>query len=324
MKKVPHLEISPPSFARPVTPGCPTDSGVEINQLAPWATQPSHDSIPPAPRSANALSRTSSLNSTNFNAPPGAQWRIPPGSYIAFGLDTLTVAAQFPEDSEAYEVISTFPTGKYVGCVVTSYTHTGQEWSDGCDDGPIEELAVHFVGATPPQEDEMADFWMPISPASDNETTTRGAPLKTKTLFPWKDKFQWTTAGTRLAVKTVHESSLKFILEDEEFGRLEEQMTHDYPALADTASERMPVDDDGEFENVRPSFERLKVPMYALPAVVWRDVREANRRDDPTKFLDEVEELNRLVCQYSTPEFEYTMSDDMTLVDDYMDTDVDE
>lgn len=238
------------------------------------------------------------------------QWRIQPGTYVAFSLDTQSIAERFPHGSESYETIAQMSGKKYVGLVVSSYTYPLDGDEGGSEGEMVEELVVNFVGGSPPDEAGFKNHWMPIFPSTSVSRTQPLSPLQTTTFFPWKDRVQWTTSGTRIIVRKLHESKLSFTLDDEEFARFEERVTEDYKSIpssqppqptshplgfisnAEMDMDMDPLEDeDEEEEKHRERIEKLKVPMFAFPAVVWRDIREANERDDPTRFLDEIDEM---------------------------------
>lgn len=257
-----RLSLSPtaPTF---VDSGCPTDSGIGLTKF-PWA-EPSITlkalDLPPQPKTANALTRTSSLGSSSFVTSPGSQWRIAPGSYVAFSLDTEALAkANCLPETESWEAVANFSTGKYLGLVVSSYSE-----KDGAG-GVMEQLSVHLVGKSAPP-DGSQDCWVPIGPTSYPERTRRH--LKTKTLWPWNDLLQWTTAGINLVVTTFHDSKISIALDDDDFARLEDYSGEDYARSAGR-----PIMENGQ----------------AVPATVWRYPRGIE--PDVTKFLGELEALN--------------------------------
>ena len=262
-------------------------------------------------------------DSVSKGSTPRSQWRIRPGSYIAFSLDVRSIAEKFTAGSPAYEEVMQMQSKKYVGLVVSSYTYSLDD--DSREDDVIEELVVNFVGNSPPSEEGLIKHSMPIAPStysslsppgplttsprnvSDTQSPLSQSPLQTTTLFPWKNRVQWTTSGTRIIVRKFHESKLNFYLDDEEFERFEQKVLEDYATIptfhtsscaTQTCSEgNMPdsvMDVDGIECNGkgRHRIEKLKVPPFALPAQVWRDIREANERDNPALFLDEVDEMD--------------------------------
>ncbi|KAL4243851.1 hypothetical protein ABKN59_010870 [Abortiporus biennis] len=292
-----HLAIpvaQPLSFARPLTPGCPTDSEVSSHASGPWSlSMPST----PQPHTATYLCLQSSAEPTVVNTlDPNVitQWRTKPGSYIAFSLDTELIATQFPPGSPGHHAIIEFNTGIFVGLVITSITHKMcTDHGDASTGEILEELTVHYVADSPPGIIGNENNWMSISPTSSiTGFSSDGArkPLQTQPLFPWHDRYQWTTFGTRLSVTQFTESKLSFTLDDDEFGRIEDKICADYPVMnqADAA-----LESSGDLR-MRARADRLKVPLCsALPAKVWRDVRMANEKDDPTRFMKEVEQLEQ-------------------------------
>ncbi|KAI0079500.1 hypothetical protein K474DRAFT_623995 [Panus rudis PR-1116 ss-1] len=258
------------------------------------------------PHSASGLSRAPSYGSAYFpnDSNTVAQWRIPPGSFIAFSIDTSSVAQQYPVGSATRENIQRFPVGRYVGVVITSYTLPAD--TEDPEDEPVEEITVHFVGGSPPPANALSDHWMAISPTTQPSLQT--PPLQTKPLFPWQDRYQWTSCGTRLHVRQLHESSLKFRLEEEEFARLEDHIMRDLPQLVATAEYEKSVMGD-------TTLDRLKVPEYCLPAVVWRDIRTADRRDEPAEFWNEVTVLAEY-CDSHTEDCSSPSADAMEMDED--------
>ncbi|PSR70848.1 hypothetical protein PHLCEN_2v13289 [Hermanssonia centrifuga] len=270
-----HLSIPPPSFARPISPCCFT---------APESHFSNNDT-PPIPSYTSGLTREYSWNASTFvGGPTTATWRIQPGAYIAFALDTEAIAERFPIGSEAYESVQLFPVNRYIGLVSASYSYNEEDTSDGSKGRSVEELVVHYVAGSVPRLPGLESLWMPISPFSDFEN----ASLNTTTLFPLKDRYQWTTFGARLRIEHLHESSLQFPLVEDDFVRFEEQAAIDYPSMAELQASELGAED---------SFvvDLLKVPSFSLPVQVWRDVREATCRDDPIEFVAEVSALERYV-----------------------------
>lgn len=215
--------------------------------------------------------------------PVSTTWRIEPGTFVAFSLDTQTIANQFPEDSAIYRAVLAFAVGRYAGLVTSSYAYHPE---DGTGVGTlVEELIVNYIGCTPPPVNDLRTHALPIHPST--KLDWESPPLKTTTLFPWQDRFQWTTLGTRLQIINLVESNLKFELSEDDFARFEDKVAGDYPEMT-TRLARAPESAEDE------ALVRLQVPMFSLPVKVWRDVREADRRDDPTAFAAEVLQLDAL------------------------------
>ena len=273
-----HLAIPPqqipPSFARAVSPGCPTD-GVTISQdfLPPWVTDDK------APRTTTSILRSTSWNSveTHPQAATTAIWRVEPGSFVTFALDTAAVAAKFPEGSEAYKEILSMPVGRYVGFVSSSYGY-----QDDADEF-VEELIVNYVGSAMPPLEELSTHWVPVSPSSKLDWSPGISPLQTTRMFPWKDRLLWTTLGTRLDMTHFHGSLLRFALSDDEFAKFEDKASVDYGS---GVTSLIDVDD--------PMY-KLRIPQFKIPAQIWQDIRGVDISEDPTLFTAEVENLERCV-----------------------------
>ncbi|TCD68341.1 hypothetical protein EIP91_010979 [Steccherinum ochraceum] len=314
-------DLSTPTFLsfNAVTPGCPTDSNLYAQQLQTSLRTPL-STFKNMPRTATTMARRHSVVPGSSTGPttefdshaegaPGRvqQWRIQPGTFIAFELDTNLVADQMQTDCAAVDQVRTFSKNRYIGLVLWSHTYTIEPESDDdgslSDDSPaevVEELIVNFVSPHPPPAPLQAHY-IPIAPMS-SKSPINEAPLQTSTLFPYPNLYQYTTLGTRLEVRTMHDSSLRFGLKEDEFGRLDERIALDFGVLGKLG----PEDEKAQ---------RLKVPMYSLPARVWRDVREASHSHGlkksgsecithPSKFVDEVEGLARLV-----PALAFAMAD---------------
>ncbi|THH32427.1 hypothetical protein EUX98_g1764 [Antrodiella citrinella] len=258
------------------------------------------------------------------------QWRIQPGTFIAFELDTEFVADRLEASCEAYPEllgkeavrdVRVFPKGRYLGLVLWSHTYTvdaSEDMGESLDDGEgsdglegaevVEELVVNFVSPTPPP----APHQSRCVPIGTFASGSEHAPLQTTTLFPFPGMLQWTTFGTRLEVRSVCDSALHFKLKEDEFERFDERVADDYRA---SISKRLTQGcKDAEDEAI----ETLKVPTYTLPAKIWRDVREARRSSSlasaqgpcslkeagksgvmhPVSFAEEVEALSRLIANY--------------------------
>jgi hypothetical protein len=209
-------------------------------------------------------------------------WRVEPGTYIAFELDLDCIAAQLPEGSAVAEFVKGYPVGRFVGLVISSYTFKDSQTHEA-----IEELTVNFAANFLPPGNAWKDDWLPIEPCTKLDWPMRNAPLQTETMFPWMDFTQWTTLGTRLRITELNESSLRFALSVEEFGRFEEC------AEIDNSGK-------GELPQETDLATWLQIPVScAFPAKIWRDIREADQRNDPNVFARELEQLDRSVTFHS-------------------------
>ncbi|KII90670.1 hypothetical protein PLICRDRAFT_28649 [Plicaturopsis crispa FD-325 SS-3] len=269
-----------PKRRNPLSPGCPSAGGY-VPLHYPWLHHPkppgSPDSIPSRP--------------TAFNTEPVVPEHpapIEPGTYVAFALATDAIAERFPEDSEARREVAAFPTGRYIGLVTTSFTYVDEE--DGGRE--IEELVLHYVAREPPSPPATKQHWMGIAGADAKSTVGEG-PLRTNVFFPVVNAVQWTTQGIRLQVEKMHPSALTFALKDSEFERFEDAAVEHYETI-DTSDPNM---DDDEADEV----ERWAVPLNAIPAEIWQDIR-VGADGVPSKFLDEIDEMESLLLQYEDDE----------------------
>lgn len=312
-------DLPTPNPTKPLTPGCPTDSNLYSHRFQTALRTPL-SAFTTIPHTATTMTRRASVVPTSSSIGPTTtfgsdsdeaightpQWRIQPGTYIVFELDTDFIAERMKADQHhdlsfvaGAEEIRSFPKGRYIGLVLWSHTYTYNELSGSDADsdesypdnlGPreiVEELIVNFVAPVAPPP-PFHSHCVPITPTTNVSGGMHDEPLQTTTLFPFPELFQWTTLGTRLEVRTVHDSTLRFGLKEDEFGRLDERVAVDFREL-------------GDIHDTADAVERLKVPMYTLPATVWRDVREAGRASQkgsvggglahPMKFVEEVEEL---------------------------------
>ena len=260
-----------------VEAGCPTDTGIECMKV-PWdeldgskGSSLSALDLPPQPKTANPLTRTSSLDASDFNKVPGSQWRIAPGSYIAFSLDLEAldqpVIASY-EASMGLVKLHSRPR-KYLGLVLRSHSKRFGE-------NVVEYLSVHLVGNSTPKGD--LDHWAPIespSPVHAHEPhpDPARAPLKMKagSLFPWNGLRQWTTAGVELVVTHYHDGKIGIALDDDDLQRVEDYSADDYWQLRQLGS------------------EGVHVPEIHLPAKVWRNPHGVDHNLE--NFFEDIEIL---------------------------------
>ncbi|KAH8091029.1 hypothetical protein BXZ70DRAFT_954010 [Cristinia sonorae] len=322
------------TYITPFTPGCPTDSRL-YSQTKPSLYTPL-SAFMTKPRSATTTTRRSSLMpssegpSTSFDSQDSdgsdlggrvEQWRIRPGTFIVFELDTDFIVSSMKfepssrtdHEEETCQSVLDYPTGRYAGLVLWSHTYVLNNLDEYPDDEDlsgevVEELIVNFVSPTRPPA-PLQSHCVPIAPSSSTHRDIDTTPLQTTTLFPFSNLYQWTTLGTRLEVRTVRDSALRFALKEDEFERLDERVAVDFRELGRCR-------DSGRFGDEDWDAMRLQVPMHTVPVKVWRDVREAGRWcggveeevsrkagvAHPLKFVDEVEELVRSVLpSYSLP-----------------------
>lgn len=200
---------------------------------------------------------------------------IEPGTYVAFALARQSLAAQFPEGSEAHQTIFKFPIGRYIGLVTSSCMYR-------TNDGTVQEMVIHFATKAPSPSLSVADHCLPISSISAKSDSAR-PPLQTTTFFPWIDCMQFTTLGVRVVVEDIHESPLKFTLEHEEFDRFEETAMEDCREF-DAIEETLSLDE-------RAKVRRLEVQHYTLPVELWMDIRLGDVKANPLAFADGVDAL---------------------------------
>jgi len=84
--------------------------------------------------------------------------------------------------------------------------------------------------------------------------------------------------GVKVTVGDVHESSLSFALEDDDFARFEDMAVMDY-ALFDRKEQTCGGD------------LRIKFPLYSVVAEIWKDIRVGDPGHEPSKFAEEVQAL---------------------------------
>ncbi|KAI0357577.1 hypothetical protein OH77DRAFT_1398964 [Trametes cingulata] len=259
--------------ARPISPGgCPSAGDVDMASPTSWA------SLPDRPRTSE--SRRPSFSASNApDTIPQSAWRVQPGQYVAFSVDTEAVAAAsgHPDDSQEKNAILQFPVGRFIGLVVGSYVQRADD-----DSKWLEELVVLYVGRTPPTIPGTEGYYMPIAPFHTENDMRRGPPLRTKTLFPWKDRAQWTVFGTRLQIQQLHESKLVFDMDEDEFARCETRMTADF----EDVDQKVKTD-----EVMRDAIHKLRPPPEPLPAIVWRDIR-GEHGADPDEFVTQIYALD--------------------------------
>ncbi|KAI0819239.1 hypothetical protein BC628DRAFT_1333481, partial [Trametes gibbosa] len=270
---LPQLDIA---VTRSISPGgCPSAGDVDMASPTSWA------SLPNRPRTSESRRPSFSASNAPDSIPPSA-WRIQPGQYVAFSLDTEAVAAttSHPDGSNEKNAIIQFPVGRYIGLVVGSYVQRADD-----NMGWLEELVVLYVASVPPPVAGAEGFCLPIAPFQNQTNGGHGPrdPIKTRTLFPWKDRVQWTTFGTRLQIQHLHESKLMFDMVEDEFARCEDLVSADM----DRTPQVLANGDD----TVRAEVDKLRPSSQPFPATVWRDIR-GEHRADPAKFVDELYELD--------------------------------
>ncbi|KAI0647879.1 hypothetical protein C8Q79DRAFT_537155 [Trametes meyenii] len=260
--------------ARPISPGgCPSAGDVDMASPTMWA------SLPDRPRTSESRRPSFSVSNAPDTVPPSA-WRIQPGQYVAFTIDTEAAALNYPEGSKEREAVLQFAVGRYIGLVVGSYVQRSEDNSRW-----LEELVIMFVAPAVPSLVGAERYCMPIAPFhGDVDVMERGPPLRTKTLFPWANRAQWTTFGTRLQVETLHDSQLLFDMDEDEFARFEQRVTSDWEHM--DANAALMANED-----VKNIVAKLRPPPEPLPAVVWRDIR-GKHGEDPSDFVNEVYALD--------------------------------
>ena len=204
--------------------------------------------------------------------------RITPGTYVAFALATPLIADHFEQDPETYELIRDFDRNRYLGLVSDSFSYTTPEGD------VVNEIIVHHVSRWSPSPSVVEHHCIPIYPCTttDPEDSER-PPLRTSTLFPYANCKQWTALGVKITADVVHESTLSFVLPDDELSRFDEC------AVVDYREQRLIKDSKPELG--AEELMKLDSAPHALPAEVWKDVRLGNEYSDPTEFIEEVKDL---------------------------------
>ncbi|TFK90534.1 hypothetical protein K466DRAFT_596866 [Polyporus arcularius HHB13444] len=260
------LDLSHP---RSISPGgCPS-ADFEMGSPGSWCGSLI---LPDRPRTSE--SRRPSWSASNApESVPKSTWRVMPGSYIAFSLDLSGRANYYLPNSRAAQALLTFKGGRYLGLVAGSWVTRSDD-----DTHYTEILSVLFVARTPPPIPEAEDHFVPIAPCSDPEFSVEGrTPIRTKPLFPLKDRLQWTTFGTLLQIETLVESTLGFKMDDDEFNDLENLLKADMSALNEVPATNALV--------------KLRVPDGdPVPATIWRDIR-GEHKEDPMQYVSELYEL---------------------------------
>lgn len=265
---IPPLDLS---RTRPISPGG-SAGDYEMGSPRSWC---SSFVLPDRPRTAQ--SRRPSFSASNAPGTyPRSAWRVLPGSYIAFSLELAEVANAYPPDSKVAQALLTHHSGRYLGLVAGSNLARSPD-----DTHYIEDLVVLFVSDAPPPVDEAANHWAPIAPfeAADEDgmdLDLERKPISTKAMFPLKNRVQWTTFGTRLQIKTLVESKLRFDIDEDEFSEFEGVVTQDTAELNEHPQTAI-------LKKLRVSDDTV-----CLPATVWRDIR-GGHSDDPTEFALEIQ-----------------------------------
>lgn len=323
----------PPAFS----PG-PTMSELKLQSLR--AQRSSEPLISPPPKLNPQLNTTDTHSSsgatdsdTATSPSTGLAGLIEPGTYVAFQLCPSIIAEMYPLAAEA---IHAFEYKKFVGLVTDAFIHLDETpIEQGKKARYVQDLVVHYVSAIPTDPDIVAHVpkedlrnRIPIDPAAaesedtdgqeqvedEEEKRMKSEPLRTMTLFPWTNCYQWTTLGIRLMVlvEHLHDSTLKFALHEEEFERFNDVSVRDLqrgPPTSDVGGESgydssttvtgggvasaSEVEGVVETEATEVKKNDLRVGEHSVPAEVWMDVREAhpNARDDPVGFPMEIAEL---------------------------------
>ncbi|KAI0632289.1 hypothetical protein C8Q77DRAFT_1074302 [Trametes polyzona] len=256
-------------ITRSISPGgCPSAGDVDMASPISWA------SLPDRPRTSQSRRPSFSVSNAPESIPPSA-WRIQPGQYVAFSLDTEAVAGTtgHPDGSNEKNAIRQFPVGRYIGLVVGS-AHCALRRTRA--PGRAQHRGILHAHRAVPGRGGGQDANAP--------------PIRTKTLFPWKDRVQWTTFGTRLQITHLHESKLSFDMDEDEFARCEARVAADMDKMEDVL-----VQSGGEGP-IRDGVGKLRPSPEPFPATVWRDIR-GEHGADPTAFVAELYALDGLMQQ---------------------------
>lgn len=250
-----HTLVPPPPLkhlGRPLSPGCRT--ACDVN--APW--EDFYQQPLPRQLSSRSLVPESPVPVTSF---------LESGTYVTFSIDVEAVAYRFIQDPEAYKRILDFPAKKYAALVSRDAIDGGLGTNDGSD-----TVTLYMVGNAPPPVTGREAHCLPIGPT----TEPGGHALETNMLLPWKDMLQWTAFGTKVWITQVHESCLRFRLQDDSWSRFDAKAEED--GAADAAA-----------QNARCADEDLRI----APVQVWWNVREteADSLDDPAEFFAELDTL---------------------------------
>jgi hypothetical protein len=200
--------------------------------------------------------------------------KISPGTYVAFAVATSVLANDFDQDSDTYHLISGFERNRYLGLVSDSFSYTTVEGE------VVNEIKIYHVSRWFPSVFE--HHYIPIYPYTDVGADPR-EPLRTKTLFPYANCKQWTALSVTLTVDIVHESTLSFLLSDEDLVRFDECAVVDYN---EQRWIKAPQPGLGGNELVT-----LDLATHALPGEIWMDIRVGNQYSDPTEFTEEINDL---------------------------------
>ncbi|KAK7681642.1 hypothetical protein QCA50_015376 [Cerrena zonata] len=261
-----HLDLSTRADVF-IDVACPTDTD---HIKFPWDDAPALKggmerlNLPPQPKTANILGRTTSLNSSSFASHAGSQWRIAPGSFVTFSIDKEALANAFcRSDSPEWKAFMDDPVGKYLGQVAFSI-------SDVCNGEKVERLTIRFAGKTKPSG-EQQDCYVPIG-NTKRDVNTR-SPLRLISFFPWDDGdlVQWTTGEIDIVVR--NPKNVAPGLDDDDVDKLELYSADDYRKLKEK------------------DLQSVRYP--PMPVVLLNGAG-----DDPNRFFEEAEGLRELVEAY--------------------------
>jgi len=287
--------LSPPSSTRQntMTPNAPDDDNVLIihnGQISPGC--PTADAIldgysgwrqpwSPAP----TLPHRASFGPVIPPTPARNPWTsLRDGSYVLFQLDKREYARQLhvPEGSESFECCLAFPTRRYVGLVLGTFS--------GNDDDSDTEKYLAFVGKSLPpgsgSDPERNSFAIPINPTEEN---TNGRHPLCPRPFPWTGCYQYTVLGTMIARTHVYPSAIRYELDGQDFELFEDYEVADRATLSDYQRHGVSSEEAQLFESMRVSGSTSP-----LPVKVWQELTAERECHDPREFLKEVSDFGKL------------------------------
>lgn len=199
-------------------------------------------------------------------------------SWVAFAHDIgawTSAHSDSPELQARLELYSK-STRRYLGLVAWSKAGQGTDEQDHGKDGIL--LYVSSDGAPCQVHHSM--------PLGGDKTLDGQEPLEATEKIPWNDVHQCTTWGARVIVRKVHGSEVDYTMADGEIRRFQKKIANDLQDLDDLTAKEI-VDPDS------------KVPPYAVPVEVWRDVRVCgDTLPSPRCFVQETRELMQCVLEF--------------------------
>ncbi|KAH9924347.1 uncharacterized protein BXZ73DRAFT_103636 [Epithele typhae] len=254
---------SPPSCTGHISPGgCRSADDVEMGSPISWCGSLV---VPERPRTSEPAGDVRPHPTPRAAGIPPEKWRILPGRYVAFALNTDSLVASAAEGSDHRAALEAFAGRRYLGLVVTSTLHPLEDESGAY----AEDVVAMYVGAAPPPG-PAAPLCLPIAPCRlDCEGEAADGVLTPVRPFPFANRRQWTAFGAECKV------------DEDVFAALEEVFGRDFAALeALCADMHAPLLDADESGVVTTAKLRVAPPTSRFQQRLIETIQEAQGQED--------------------------------------------